>query len=105
MAQLLQGKATAITGAVTGIGRAIATNYLRQGALAAVNYFLGVKAAEQYKSLVDEIKEDSRLTGVPGDIVQQATATVLIDATVEAFGELDVWVSNAGVTRFADSLL
>jgi L-rhamnose 1-dehydrogenase len=104
MAQLLHGKATAITGAVTGIGRAIALEYLQQGASVAVNYYPDSGSEQHFKSLVAEASAGDRLIGVPGDISNKETAIKLVEETVESFGKLDVFVSNAGVCQFADFL-
>lgn len=104
MAALLQGKVAAITGAVTGIGRAIALDYLRHGASVAVNYYPDDKSASQFEALSKEVGEDARLIGVPGDITKPETGQELVKKTVEKFGRLDVFVSNAGVCQFADFL-
>ncbi|KAF2216064.1 hypothetical protein CERZMDRAFT_34278 [Cercospora zeae-maydis SCOH1-5] len=104
MAALLQGKVAAITGAVTGIGRAIALDYLRHGASVAVNYYPDAKSASQFEDLSKEVGEDAKLIGVPGDITRPETGQELVKKTVEKFGKLDVFVSNAGVCQFADFL-
>ncbi|KAM3424957.1 hypothetical protein BST61_g6928 [Cercospora zeina] len=104
MAALLQGKVAAITGAVTGIGRAIALDYLRHGASVAVNYYPDAKSASQFEALSKELGEDANLIGVPGDITKPDTGQELVKKTVEKFGKLDVFVSNAGVCQFADFL-
>ena len=101
---LLTGKVAIITGAVTGIGRAIALEYLRQGASVAVNYFPDARSEEDFKSLQQEAGQDAQLLGVPGDISLHVTATELVTKTVERFGKLDIFVSNAGVCKFAEFL-
>lgn len=104
MAALLAGKVAAITGGVTGIGRAIALEYLRQGANVAVNHFGDASSEEHFKSMLKEVPEGTRLIAVPGDISKQETATKLVKEAVDAFGKLDVFVSNAGVCQFAEFL-
>ncbi|KAI9659831.1 MAG: L-rhamnose-1-dehydrogenase [Bathelium mastoideum] len=104
MAALLTGRVAIITGAVTGIGRAIALEYLRQGASVAVNYFPDPKSEEGFKGLHQEAGQDAKLLGVPGDISVYDTATELVKRTVEQFGRLDIFVSNAGVCKFAEFL-
>jgi len=103
---LLAGKSAAITGGVTGIGRAIALEYLRQGASVAINYFPDEKSEEQYKSLVAEAPDNAKnqVIGVPGDIRQQEAGVKLVQAAVQSFGKLDIFVSNAGVCQFAEFL-
>ena len=103
---LLAGKSAAITGGVTGIGRAIAIEFLRQGACIAINHFPDEKSNEQYESLLAEVGEDIavRAVAVPGDVREPEAAVKLVQAAVSAFGKLDVFVSNAGVCQFADFL-
>lgn len=100
---LLSGKVVAITGGVTGIGRAIAIGMAKSGAKVAVNHL----DTEQQHKLADELEviigKDSFLA-VPGDISKPETSSLLVQKTVEAFGELNVLVSNAGICQFADFL-
>lgn len=104
MSKLLEGKVAAITGAVTGIGRAIALEYLRHGASVAVNYFPDNKSASQYQELLKEAGEGAALIEVPGDITKPEAGQELVRRTVERFGKLDVFIQNAGVCQFADFL-
>src|ERR1700761_7400388 len=104
MAKLLEGKVAAITGAVTGIGRAIALGYLQQGASVAVNHLGDEASGNQFKSLVKEAQAGSRLIAVVGDISKPETAKRLVEQTVQSFGKLDIFVSNAGVCQFAEFL-
>ncbi|KAI5359101.1 Putative short-chain dehydrogenase/reductase SDR, NAD(P)-binding domain superfamily [Septoria linicola] len=104
MAALLQGKTAAITGAVTGIGKAIALDYLRHGASVAVNFYPDEKSKSQFEALQKEVGGDAKLIGVPGDITKPETGQELVKETVEKFGRLDIFVSNAGVCQFADFL-
>lgn len=106
--QLLANKVAAITGGVTGIGRAIALEYLRQGAHVAVNHLGDDASTAQFEAMLKGSSEsntnETRLIAVPGDISKPETARRLVERTVEEFGRLDVFVSNAGVCRFADFL-
>ncbi|KKY24617.1 putative short-chain dehydrogenase [Diplodia seriata] len=104
--QLLTNKVAAITGGVTGIGRAIALEYLRQGAHVAVNHLGDDASTAQFETMLKEQQpaDATRLIAVPGDISKPETAKRLVERTVEEFGRLDVFVSNAGVCRFADFL-
>lgn len=105
MARLLDGKIAAITGGVTGIGRAIVLEYVRQGASIGVNYFPDDKSTSQLESLVAEAGEHgSKIVGVPGDIRKPEAGKDLVSKTVDKFGRLDIFVSNAGVCEFADFL-
>ncbi|OJD35482.1 short-chain dehydrogenase [Diplodia corticola] len=118
--RLLADKVAAITGGVTGIGRAIALEYLRQGAHVAVNHLGDDASARQFEEMQKEAEaaaaatvtgagsgngnDRRRLIAVPGDISKPETARRLVERTVDEFGRLDVFVSNAGVCRFADFL-
>jgi len=105
MAKLLQGKVAAITGAVTGIGRAIALEYLKNGASVAVNYFPDDTSATQFEELKQEAGEgEARLIAAAGDISKPETGQALVRKAVMTFGRLDIFVSNAGVCQFADFL-
>jgi len=106
MAALLTGKVALITGGVTGIGRAIALEYLNQGANVAVNHFPDEKSSSQYQSLFEEAGSDhsTKLIAVPGDVSNPETGTSIVQTTVSRFGRLDIFVNNAGVCQFHDFL-
>ena len=105
MSSLLAGKVAAITGAVTGIGRAIALEYLKHGAKVAVNHYPDTKSASQFEAMLSEAGGASAsLIAVPGDIAQPETGTNFVNAVVSKYGRLDIFVSNAGVCQFAEFL-
>ncbi|KAK4994584.1 L-rhamnose-1-dehydrogenase [Elasticomyces elasticus] len=104
MAALLTNKVACITGGVTGIGRAIALEYLKQGASVAVNHFPDASSESSFESMLREAGEGARLIAVAGDISKPETGKALVGRTVEAFGRLDIFVSNAGICQFADFL-
>jgi NADP-dependent 3-hydroxy acid dehydrogenase YdfG len=107
---LLKGKVAAITGGVTGIGRAITVEYLKQGASVAVNHLDDESSRKYYADLVSSVETElgveasRRLISVPGDISKPETGQQLTNQTVQKFGKLDVFVSNAGVCEFTDFL-
>ncbi|CAI6339820.1 unnamed protein product [Periconia digitata] len=117
---LLTGKTMAITGGVTGIGRAIVLGYLSHGARVAVNHLGDPTSAGQYKSLIEEAAAifdgsvenkgkgretaEDRLAEVPGDVGNPETGKKLIDEVVKRWGRLDVFVTNAGVCEFKEFL-
>lgn len=108
---LLAGKIAAITGGTTGIGRAIALEYVRQGANIAVNH-LDLESDRHHKeSLLAEARaireadsEAGTLIELAGDVTDPETGTKLVEAAVKQFGGLDIFVSNAGVCKFAEFL-
>lgn len=99
--RLLEGKVAIVTGSSRGIGREVALELARQGARVAVNYRQGAEAAAE---VVGEIAAcGSEGIAVGADVATAAGAQALVDATLAAFGTVDVLVSNAGITR--DNLL
>ncbi|CUM53843.1 unnamed protein product [Debaryomyces tyrocola] len=96
---LLEGKTVAITGGVTGIGRAIAIEMAKNGANVVVNHL--PNQLELVKSLQEEIGEDKFL-GVAGDISKPENCEELILKTIEKFHEINVFVSNAGICEFKE---
>jgi L-rhamnose 1-dehydrogenase len=90
--------------------QAIALEYLRHGAKVAISHLGGPKEDDLLEALrkeVNEIEEGAdktRFITVTGDISQPETGKNFVAKTVEAFGRLDVFVSNAGVCQFADFL-
>ncbi|KAG9246760.1 glucose 1-dehydrogenase [Calycina marina] len=108
---LLTSKTAAITGAATGIGRAIALEYVRQGCNVVVNHLDLPSDSHHKASLLAEaasIKEKDEKAGklieVAGDVTKPETGKELVEAAVIEFGRLDVFVSNAGVCQFAEFL-
>jgi NAD(P)-dependent dehydrogenase (short-subunit alcohol dehydrogenase family) len=82
-----------ITGALTGIGRATALAFAREGAKLVVS---GRRAAEG-QNLVTELRDlGAQAEFVPADVRHEDQVSALVDATVKRFGRLDVAVNNAG---------
>lgn len=93
----LQGKVAVVTGASKGIGKAIAIDFGREGACVVVNYNTDREGAEE---AVAEIKAaGQQAIAVQADMGQVDSAQKLVDAAVATFGQLDVWVNNAGILR------
>lgn len=90
----LSGKTALVTGGSRGIGRAIALALAAHGANVAINYASNDAAA---KETVAEIGE-KQAVAVAGNIADPATGAKLVEATVAAFGRIDIVVNNAGVT-------
>lgn len=92
--QRLQGRTAVVTGASSGIGRAIALAFARQGADLIVNYRSSRAAAE---AVVAEIGTLGRTAhAVQADLAQDAAAESLAAAAARHFDHIDIWVNNAG---------
>ncbi|KAF3355863.1 hypothetical protein VdG1_06601 [Verticillium dahliae VDG1] len=104
---LLVGKTAIISGGTTGIGRAIALEYLRQGANVVVNHLGLEKDQPHLDSLIAEAASaPGRLAHLTGDIRERATAAATVELAVQhaGNGRLDICVSNAGICTFAEFL-
>ncbi len=89
----LEGKRTLVTGAASGFGKGIAETYIREGAKVAVVDLNG----EGAKAVADELGENA--IAVTCDVSEGDQVQTAVDATVEAFGGLDIVVNNAGWTN------
>ncbi len=89
----LAGKATVITGGDSGIGRAVAIAYAREGADVLISYLSEHDDAAETQRLVEAAGRRAVL--VPGDISDPAHCRKVIGEAVEAFGRVDVLVNNA----------
>jgi len=90
----LEGRNALITGGDSGIGRAVAIAYAREGANVAIQFFPGEEAdANEVKELIEKAGRKALL--LPYDFREEGTATEIVTKTVEAFGGLDTLVLNA----------
>jgi NAD(P)-dependent dehydrogenase (short-subunit alcohol dehydrogenase family) len=100
----LEGKVALITGADSGIGRAVAVLFAREGADVAIAYLDSDEDAEVTKQAVE--KEGRRAILLAGDVADWKFAQSAVDRTVKQFGKLDILVNNAAfqehVTDFED---
>ena len=89
----LLDKRTLITGADSGIGRAVAIAFAREGADVAISYLDEHDDAEETKRLVEDAGRRAIL--LPGDISDPAHARTIVEQTASEFGRIDVLVNNA----------
>jgi short-subunit dehydrogenase len=89
----LTGKRAVITGADSGIGRAVAIAYAREGADVLISYLSEHEDAEETRRLVEEAGRKAVL--VPGDIGSPAHCRAIVDKAVSELGGIDLLVSNA----------
>lgn len=96
--QNIKGKVVAITGASSGIGKAIAIELAKNGA----KVVLGARRTEQLQQLVEEIKsKGGEATFVQIDIKNKTDLIRLVNSAVEQYGKLDIIVNNAGVSQLS----
>ena len=98
---LLEGKVAIITGASRGIGKAIATHFVQQGATVAFTYH---SSEEKARALETELTaQGGSARGFKSDAAQVAEAEALVEQVLAAYGRVDIVVNNAGITD--DTLL
>jgi len=100
----LLGRKALITGGDSGMGRAAAIAYAREGADVAINYF--PTEEPDAREVVALIKAEGRVAvAIPGDLRDEAFCQSLVDQAVHGLGGLDILVSNAGRQQSHDSIL
>lgn len=100
----LAGRKALITGGDSGIGRAAAIAYAREGADVAINYLPAEE--EDAQQVIDLIKKEGRKAiAIPGDIRNEAFCKKLVDQAVQQLGGLDILVNNAGHQKSNESIL
>jgi len=98
----LDGKVALITGADSGIGRAVAALFAREGADVAISYLCEHDDALKTKEIVEA--EGRRAILLPGDLGDKAVADKVVAETVSKLGGLDVLVNNAGEQHWAKDI-
>jgi NAD(P)-dependent dehydrogenase (short-subunit alcohol dehydrogenase family) len=89
----LTGRVAVITGADSGIGRAVALAFAREGADVVIGYVNEHEDAEETKRVVTEAGR--KAVTVAGDLADEAQCKRLVDEAVKAFGRIDILVNNA----------
>jgi len=91
----LQNQVAIVTGAATGIGKAIATAMASEGASVVIDY---VGAPAQANAVVQSIQASGgKALAVPADVSNPNQVSQLIQKTIDSFGRLDILVNNAGL--------
>src|SRR4051794_40580886 len=89
-----------VTGSATGIGRAVAVRFAREGFGVAVNYSRSKKEAEETFELIRQLNVPAVLC--QASVADDQAVRKMIDACVKELGGLDVLINNAGTTHFIE---
>lgn len=93
----LEGKVAIVTGGDSGIGRAVAVLYAREGADVAIVYFSHDEDAEETKRAIE--REGRRCVSIKGDVGDAAFCRSVANRVLRELGRIDVLVSNAAFQR------
>src|SRR5688500_18402784 len=92
--QKLKDKVAIITGGDSGIGRAVALAFAREGADVAFSYFDEWEDAQVTRSLVEDAGRKS--LAIPGDLIDPKHSQEIVAKTLEEFGKINILINNAG---------
>jgi NAD(P)-dependent dehydrogenase (short-subunit alcohol dehydrogenase family) len=98
----LAGKAAIITGSDSGIGRAVAIAFAREGADVLISYYEEDDDAKETQRWVEQAGRRAIL--MPGDVADEKYCQSLVDRAVREFGKLDILVNNAAMQRTHKSI-
>ena len=98
----LMGKVAIITGGDSGLGRACAIAFVKEGAKVVIPYFNEIKDAMEIKDYIERLNGECLL--LSGDITDKSFCKEIVKKTIERFGKIDILVNNAGVQYQTDSL-
>ena len=99
----LKGRKALITGADSGIGRAVAIAYAREGADVVLNYLPSEEAdAKEVVALIEAAGQ--KAVAFPGDISDERFCKQLVDTAVKELGSIDILVNNAGKQIYIDDI-
>lgn len=95
--RLLDGKTALITGASRGIGRSVAVEFAKQGAQLVLN---ASRPSEAMDETVEAVKaEGAEVVVSLGSVDRVEVAREMVKTAVDTFGQLDILINNAGITR------
>jgi NAD(P)-dependent dehydrogenase (short-subunit alcohol dehydrogenase family) len=99
----LEGKVALITGADSGIGRAVAVAFAKEGANVALAYL--PEEERDAKETALAIKETGKVTlSLPGDLMEDSYCKKIVELTYKEFGALDILVNNAALQKYFKSI-
>ena len=98
----LKNKVAIITGGDSGLGRACAVAYVKEGAKVVIPYYNEHRDANETKDYIEKIGGECLL--LAGDITDKNFCKLIVKKTIERFGKIDILVNNAGVQYQQDDL-
>ena len=98
----LKGKVAIITGGDSGLGRACAVAFVKEGAKVVIPYYDEYQDAMDTKQYIESLGGECLL--LSGDISKREFSREIVDKTLERFGKIDILVNNAGVQYQQDTL-
>lgn len=98
----LKGKVAIITGADSGLGRAAAIAFVKEGAKVVIPYYNEHKDAMDTKNYIESLGGECLL--MSGDIADKSFSKQIVEKTLSTFGKIDILVNNAGVQYQQDYL-
>lgn len=98
----LKDKVAIITGGDSGLGRACAIAFVKEGAKVVIPYYNEHLDASETEEYISKLGGESLF--LKGDISKKEFCQMIVDKTIEKFGKIDILVNNAGVQYQADSL-
>lgn len=101
-ANKLKGKVALVTGGDSGIGRAIAILFAKEGANVAISYLDEHSDAEETKQHIEAEGQECLL--IPGDIGSEPFCQKIVEQTVQKFGQLDILINNAAEQHPQESI-
>lgn len=99
----LMDKVAIITGGDSGIGRAVAVGFVKEGATVVIAYYDEHKDAQETKEFIERMGGKCLL--LAGDIKDTKFCDKIVEETIKTFGKIDILVNNAGVQYQQKSLL
>lgn len=98
----LQGKVAIITGGDSGLGRAAAVAFAKEGAKLVIPYYNEHRDAKETKDYIEKISGECII--MPGDITDKNFCKTIVNTALQRFGKIDILVNNAGVQYQQDKL-
>lgn len=99
----LKGRVAIITGGDSGIGRAVAAAYAKEGANLTIMYLNEHRDANETKQYVEAL--GARCLLLPGDLKDPDTSSIAVEQTMKTYGRLDIVVNNAAVQPYTNSII